>query len=62
MLKNGVVIGAGERDKVAGGSSGFNHAALRSVAMTLSSPAVLLPGDVLSLRLSARASPPRPAT
>jgi hypothetical protein len=55
VLKNGSVIGSGEVDGVAGGSSGFNRAILDQIPLTLFAPTVLSPGDTLSIRLSVRA-------
>jgi len=53
-LKNGVVVGSGQINNVPGGSSGFNNAAQRAIAMAVSTATGLVSGDVLGFRLSAR--------
>jgi hypothetical protein len=53
-LRNGVVIASGELLGVPGGSSGFNNAVLRGVALALPAPIPLVPGDTLALRVSVR--------
>jgi hypothetical protein len=57
VYKNGLLIGSGQLDDQAGGSSGFNHAILRTVAIVQSQPASFLPGDQLSVKISVRAGP-----
>ena len=53
VLKNGSVIGTGEIDNVPGGSSGFNNAILRAIAIALSTdPVPIVTGDTLSIRVS----------
>ena len=54
VFQNGSLIGSGEMDGVSGGGSGFNRAILDQIPLTLFAPAVLLPGDTLSIRLSVR--------
>ena len=55
VLKNGSVVGSGQLNDVPGGSSGFNNAALRTINLALSGPAVeVFPGDSVSFRLSVR--------
>ena len=54
VRKNGALIGTGEIDNVSGGSSGFNNAALRAIAVALSAPVLVTGGDTLSLTLSVR--------
>jgi hypothetical protein len=55
VLKNGSVVGSGQLDGVAGGSSGFNNASLRAIGLALSSGSVgICPGDTLGFRLSVR--------
>ena len=48
------LIGSGQLDGVAGGSSGFNNAKLDSILLTLPAPVDVAPGSALSIRLSAR--------
>ena len=57
VYRNGQLIGSGQLDNQAGGSSGFNNAILRTVAIIQSQPASFLPGDQLSVKLSVRAGP-----
>ena len=54
VSSNGVLLGSGQLAGVPGGSSGFNNAVLRTIALSLSQPSTLPSGDVLSLRLSVR--------
>ncbi len=54
VLKNGTLVGSGQLDGVAGGSSGFNNAVLRTINLALSSPVDISAGDTLSIRLSVR--------
>jgi hypothetical protein len=54
VLKNGSVIGSGQLNDVPGGGSGFSNAVQRAINQTLSSAQSLCPGDLLSIRLSAR--------
>jgi len=54
ILKNGVVVGSGQLNDVAGGSSGFNNAVQRAISQSLSGAQSLCPGDTLSFRLSVR--------
>ena len=54
VLHNGTVIGTGELDSVPGGSSGFNNAHLRAIAIALSSVQSIEPADTICLRLSVR--------
>lgn len=56
VLKNNMVIGSGELGGVNGGSSGFNNAVNRSVALALSDTPIIASGDILSFRLSVRIS------
>jgi hypothetical protein len=55
VLKNGSVVGTGQVDNVPGGSSGFNNAVLRTIAIALSTdPVPIGSGDTLGIRLSVR--------
>jgi len=54
VLRNGSVVGSGEVDDVAGGSSGFNNAILRTINLALDGSAGFCAGDNLSFRLSVR--------
>jgi endonuclease G len=54
VLKNGVVVGSGQLNDVPAGGSGFNNAVQRAISQTLASTQSLCPGDILSIRLSAR--------
>jgi hypothetical protein len=54
VFNNGVLIGFGQVNEVAGGSSGFNNAKLDTVALTSSGTSALHTGDVLSIKLSVR--------
>ena len=54
VLKNGLVVGSGQANDVPVGGSGFNNAVQRAISQTLASPQGLCPGDLLSIRLSAR--------
>jgi probable HAF family extracellular repeat protein len=54
VFKNSTPIGSGQLYDVAGGSSGFNNAALRTINLALSSPQDFNGGDTLSVRLSVR--------
>lgn len=53
VLRNGVVIGSGQLNDVAGGSSGFNNAHLRTIPLSLTPDANCCNGP-LSFRLSVR--------
>jgi hypothetical protein len=53
VLKNGAVVGTGQIDAVAGGSSGFNNAVLRTIGVAMGSTN-FLSGDKLAVRLSVR--------
>lgn len=53
-LKNGAVVGSGQINDVAGGSSGFNNAVLDTINLALSAPVSLCSGDTLGIRLSVR--------
>ena len=57
VYRNGQLIGSGQLNNQAGGSSGFNNAILRTVAIIQSQPASFLPGDQLSVKISVRAGP-----
>jgi parallel beta-helix repeat protein len=50
------LVGSGQLIGVSGGSSGFNKAVNRSIAMALSGSPTILPGDTLSFTLSVRIS------
>jgi hypothetical protein len=54
VLKNGVVVGSGHTDNVPGGSSGFNNAVKRSIALALTSSVSFETGDQLSIKLYAK--------
>jgi hypothetical protein len=55
VFENGSLIGSGQINNVPGGSSGFNNAVLRTIAVAVSSPGtVVCPGDTLSIKLSVR--------
>ncbi len=54
VLKNGAVIGSGQTNDLAGGSSGFNNAILDTINVALSSATNMCSGDTLSFRLSVR--------
>jgi hypothetical protein len=55
VYKNGSLIGSGETDNVPGGSSGFNNAHKRAIALALSATGVtFVSGDTLSIKLYAR--------
>ena len=54
ILKNGVVVAAGQLDGVNGGSSGFNNAVKRTINTTLSSAPSYSAGEILAVRLSVR--------
>ncbi len=56
VLKNGVVVRSGELDGVKGGSSGFNNAVKRTIDLAFLESPTILPGDILSFRLSVRIS------
>lgn len=57
VYRNAQLIGSGQLNNQAGGSSGFNNAILRTVAIIQSQPASFLPGDQLSVKISVRAGP-----
>ncbi len=54
VLKNGAVVGSGQLNGVAGGSSGFNNAVLRTIDLTLNQSVLLDQGATFSVRLSVR--------
>jgi hypothetical protein len=56
VLVNGVVVGTGETDNVPGGSSGFNNAVQRTIALALTAPGTngVCSGNTLAIRLSVR--------
>jgi hypothetical protein len=54
VLKNGTVIGSGQVNGVAGGSSGFNNAKLDAINLAMPGAVAINSGDTLSLRLSVR--------
>jgi hypothetical protein len=54
VLQNNVVIGSGQINDVSGGSSGFNNAVQRTIAMALSGSGGSCSGGTLSFRLSVR--------
>jgi hypothetical protein len=54
VLQNNVVIGSGQINDVPGGSSGFNNAVQRTIAMALSGSGGSCSGGTLSFRLSVR--------
>lgn len=54
VLRNGSVVGSGQINDVAGGSSGFNNAVLDTISLALSGPVNACSGDTLSIRLSVR--------
>lgn len=51
---NGVEVGSGQLDSVAGGSSGFDNANLNAIALSLAAPVAALPGDTLSVEFLVR--------
>jgi hypothetical protein len=57
ILKNGEVVAVGEVDNVAGGSSGFNNAALKAINVALGASVTYLPGDTAGVRVSVRVAP-----
>ncbi|HEX9564023.1 MAG TPA: right-handed parallel beta-helix repeat-containing protein [Gemmatimonadaceae bacterium] len=54
VLKNGAVVGSGQVNGVAGGSSGFNNAILREIAVPFAAPVPMVSGDVVGFRVSVR--------
>ncbi len=54
VIFNGAVIGSGELDSVAGGSSGFNNAKERAVSMTLTANPTIETGDIICFVPSVR--------
>lgn len=54
VLKNDAVVGSGQLNDIAGGSSGFNNAVLRTINMALSAPVDVCAGETLRFRLSVR--------
>jgi len=54
VYKDNILIGSGQLNGVAGGSSGFNKAVQSSIPLTLSSPVGVPSGTVLSLKVFAR--------
>ena len=48
------MIGFGELASILGGSSGFNNANLRSIPITITTPALFSSGDALFVKLLAR--------
>jgi hypothetical protein len=56
VYEGGTLIGSGQLNGVPGGGSGFNHATLDSIPLTLSAPVDAGPGTSLSIKISARIS------
>jgi hypothetical protein len=54
IFRNGVRIGSGQVNDVAGGSSGFNNARLDAINLALSEQTYLGPRDTLSIKVSTR--------
>jgi len=54
VFRNGTLVGSGQINDVAGGSSGFNNARLNAIALALSGAPAFGPGTILSFRLSVR--------
>lgn len=54
VYKNGVLVTSGQINDVAGGSSGFNNAKLRTIALASIAPYSYNPSDVLSFKLYVR--------
>jgi hypothetical protein len=54
ILKDGLVVAAGELNSFSGGSSGFNNAHLAAIPLNLIAPINFPVGSFLSLRLSVR--------
>lgn len=54
VLLNGVVVGSGDLQDVAGGSSGFNNAVLQTIALAMNGTVSVPPGAVLTFRPSVR--------
>jgi hypothetical protein len=54
VLKDGVIVATGQLAGEPGGSSGFNNARLRTIALSQHQAISLAPGDTLSLRVSVR--------
>jgi hypothetical protein len=56
VFRNGTLVGSGQVNGVSGGSSGFNNAKDRMIALALSSPGTngICPGTTLSIKLSVR--------
>lgn len=54
VFKNGSLIGSGQVNNVAGGSSGFNNAKLNAINLALSGTPSFGAGSALSIRLSVR--------
>jgi hypothetical protein len=52
--KNGALVGSGQLNSVAGGSSGFNNAKLQTIPVNLSGPVHFSAGDTLAIRISVR--------
>ena len=52
--KNGALVGSGQLNGVSGGSSGFNHARMDSIDLTLPASVDMPSGSILSLKLSVR--------
>jgi hypothetical protein len=48
---NGALVGSGQLNSVAGGSSGFNNAKLSHIPLTLGAPVSVFPGDTLGAGL-----------
>lgn len=55
IYKGDTLIGSGEVFNVVGGSSGFNNAILRTIAIAQSQAASFCPGDQMKIKLSVRA-------
>ena len=54
VLLNGVVVGSGDLQDVAGGSSGFNNAVLQTIALAMNGAVSVPAGAVLTFRPSVR--------
>ncbi len=55
VFKNSTLIGSGQINNVPGGSSGFNNAILRTIAVVQSQSASFGTGDTIKIKLSVRA-------
>jgi photosystem II stability/assembly factor-like uncharacterized protein len=54
VYRNGAIVGSGQLNNIAGGSSGFNNAKLNTVPLTLFASVSLNPEDTLAVKLSVR--------